>query len=83
MHAHTQINIPASQWGQTLERGKRDRGMADRLLRGPGFIVSSFLGVKTLLPDVSMETHAGFPEAIDLFLGSGCPFPQGHILQTS
>lgn len=57
--------------------------MADRLLRGPGFIVSSFLGVKTLLPDVSMETHAGFPEAIDLFLGSGCPFPQGYILQTS
>lgn len=39
MHAHTQINIPASQWGQALERGKRDWDPADRLLRGPGFIL--------------------------------------------
>lgn len=33
-----------------------------------------------MLPDMSLETQAAFPEATGLFLGSGCSFPQGHIL---
>lgn len=81
MHAHTQINIPASQWGQAVERGKRDWGPRRPPTERPRFYpLVPFLGVKTLLPDMSMETHAGFPEATRLFLGSGGPFPQSHIL---
>lgn len=36
---------------------------------------SSFLGVKTLLPDMSVETPTAFPVGTCFPLVSGCPFP--------
>lgn len=82
-HARTHTNKhPCISTGPGSREGKEGLGPRRPPTERPRlYPLVPFLGSRLcLLPDMSMETHAGFPEATGLFLGSGCPFPQGHIL---